>query len=112
MRKLHPEERQLLIGLSRGRSIENMVMSAVANAYVKDLPDGGMRSVQFVSQVKTSRRFGCEALEGTFMDEDGVPVSVSINLDQDGDLYKIDMFKADNSPLIRYPTPESVALSY
>ena len=111
MTKLHPEERQLLIGLSRGRSIENMVMSAVADAYVKDLRDGGLRSVRFVSQVKTSRRFGCEALERTFIDEDGVPVSVSINLDQDGELFELDMSKADSSPLIRYPIPESVALN-
>jgi len=35
-----------------------------------------------------------------------VPVSVGLYLDQFGDLFELDVWKVDSSPLIRYPHPD------
>jgi hypothetical protein len=43
-----------------------------------------------------------------YIDEDQIPVIISINLDQEGRLFEIDFWKVDFSPLKRYPTPEEL----
>ncbi|TFV94864.1 hypothetical protein E4M00_17060 [Leifsonia flava] len=49
------------------------------------------------------RRFGREVAELRFVDGDGVPISAALNVDSDGNLFELDMFKGDGSPLIRIP---------
>jgi len=80
----------------------------VSDALVEDMHDGGMGSVRFCNQRNSPREFGHEIAEVTFVDEDGTPCSVTLNLDQHGELFELDIWKADNSLLLRYPTPGSV----
>ncbi len=49
------------------------------------------------------RKFGRRASECQFTDEDGVEVLASLNLDQDGNLYELDIWKTDFGKLIRIP---------
>ncbi|WP_420885213.1 DUF6984 family protein, partial [Candidatus Symbiothrix dinenymphae] len=37
------------------------------------------------------------------VDEDGVDVIASLNIDDTGDLYELDIWKTDFSPLIKLP---------
>jgi hypothetical protein len=74
------------------------------NLLVRDLDDGGMGSLSFVlpSTVGKAQIFGSDAAEIRFLDEDDVVVYARINLDQDGELYELDVWKTDFSPLISY----------
>ncbi|MCW2411880.1 hypothetical protein M2345_001639 [Sphingobium sp. B8D3D] len=71
---------------------------------VEEMDDGGMGSLSFVSQ-KLERTYGGEAGSCGFYDEDGMQVRVGLILDQDGDLYELDLWKVDFSPLIKIPEP-------
>lgn len=102
-RPLRKEEKELIIGMIRGIPMENRIISDVEGATVRDMHDGGMGSLRFIKPDSRDRKFGCQIYEGAFSDSDGVPVSITINVDQYGELFELDIFKADNSPLIRYP---------
>lgn len=62
----------------------------------KDMDDGGMGSLR-IGRADPGRYFERELVEGWYLDDDDVPSSVSINLDQFGDLYEVDSWKVDFS---------------
>lgn len=72
--------------------------------------DGGMGSLKFVDIAKTKARLPTRVREATFLDVDGMSVSITLNVDQDGDLFELDVFKADGSRLKRFPSPGDVSL--
>lgn len=75
---------------------------------IRELLDGGMGSFQvFQRQVDHSilRTFGRRVSDYQFKDHDGVPVLVSLNLDSDGMLYEVDVWKTDYSPLLELKLP-------
>lgn len=73
---------------------------------VEDMSDGGMGSLKFL--VSNSPRMGFELSELAFHDVDGVYVSAALNLDPEGLLYELDIFKGDSSPLIAIPDREAL----
>jgi hypothetical protein len=66
---------------------------------VEEMNDGGMGSLLFVGA--PDRRFGRCIGEAEFDDADGVRVSVALNLDQRDELFELDLWKVDFSPLQR-----------
>jgi hypothetical protein len=70
------------------------------------MQDGGMGGIRFVRP--DIRRFGRELTEAQYLDSDGVLVIISINADDQGDLFELDFWKVDFSPLKQYPKPENV----
>ena len=66
---------------------------------VEEMSDGGMGSLLFAGSV--DRRFGECIGEAEFNDADGVLVSVALNVDQRGELFELDLWKVDFSPLQR-----------
>ena len=71
-----------------------------------DLRDGGMGSIRVIAGSDDApRRMGRELVTASYTDEDGVPVLISLNLDEGGGLFEIDIWKVDFSPLRRYPRP-------
>lgn len=105
VRELHSTERQL---------VEHMLAAARTNfrlpatAIVESLNDG-MGSLEFVSG-NSNRRFGGEIAVAEFNDADGVLVYATLLLDQHGDLFELEMWKVDFSPLQQWPTPESTTV--
>lgn len=69
------------------------------------MDDGGMGSLLLLPHgfVDKKRLFGGAISKYEFIDADGVEVLVALNLDQDGELFEIDSWKVDFSPLIRLP---------
>jgi hypothetical protein len=61
----------------------------------------GMGSLRFVGQ--NGRKFGSCVAETTFTDADGVLVSAALYLDQFGELFELDLWKVDFSPVQRIP---------
>lgn len=73
---------------------------------VKPLDDGNMGSLElFVNNdSESSRVFGRQVAECYFFDTDGVKVIASLNVDSSGNLYELDVWKTDFSPLIEIPS--------
>ena len=59
--------------------------------------------VRFFDIPSSGRRFGCEVSRLEFTDSDGVVVSVTLNLDQRGKLFEVDVWKTDFQPVIDVP---------
>jgi hypothetical protein len=109
LRSLREEEAVLIAKLVAGTPFEGSLLPQISGARVRDMPDGGMGSIKFHKRSE-KQRFGKAIAEGAFRDADGVPVSVTLNLDDSGDLFELDMFKADFSPLVRYPDLDDVEI--
>lgn len=77
---------------------------------VKELEDGGMGSLLLGPGLGSDeeRGFGRAAAEVQFQDDDGVGVIATLNLDKDGRLFELDIWKVDFSPLVRIP--DAIAL--
>ena len=76
---------------------------------VKELADGGMGSFQvFQNQVEPSgvRTFGKRVSEYQYNDRDGIPVLVSLNLDSEGRLFEVDVWKIHYSSVRDFKVPE------
>jgi uncharacterized protein DUF6984 len=105
-RPLTRAEYDVVAKLVRNAPHARKLLSQLDNAEVRDMPDGGMGSIHFWLPPSASkrRRLGKHIIaEGSFTDADGTPVSVVLDVDDHGHLYELDVFKADGSPLIRYP---------
>jgi hypothetical protein len=76
--------------------------------FAVDLRDGGMGSIRLTGEFDRPRKMGSELVTAHYIDEDQIPVIISINLDQEGRLFEIDFWKVDFSPLKRYPTPKEL----
>jgi hypothetical protein len=101
LRKLIPAEDSLVRYLLAHVDRKDLIDKLSSNCYVQDLPDGGMGSFRFEGEDK--RTFGSELVGGKFVDSDGVDVLVSIYLDQSGNLFELDSWKANFSPRISDP---------
>ena len=105
-RELRDDERAIIEKLVKNTPHERKVLEDLARLSVQDMPDGGMGSVKFRTKRSKKAVYGEQIAEGSFQDADGMPVSVTLALDDTGELFELDVFKADGSPLIRYPAPD------
>jgi hypothetical protein len=68
------------------------------------MEDGGMGSLYIVSERERSeRKLGRALAEITFSDIDGVDVLVTLNIDQFGEIFELDIWKTDFSKTIKLP---------
>ena len=72
---------------------------------VRSMDDGGMGSLYLFpnGELNTDRIFGDEVSDFQFTDEDGVEVIASLNVDDKGNLFELDVWKTDFSKLISIP---------
>jgi hypothetical protein len=75
---------------------------------VRDLSDGGMGSIEFLGMTSSARRHARCVAEADYMDADGIPVSIAVNVDQDGRLFELDIWKVDFGKLRSYPSPKTI----
>ena len=109
-RKLRKEEMDLITAMARHSPKSNDVLRSLSERLVEDMKDGGMGSLRFKGAENRDRRLGKKIAEAEFRDEDGIPVSAVLNLDDHGELFELDMWKVDFSALKRYPRPEELSL--
>lgn len=69
---------------------------------VTPMPDGGMGSLA-LAPFDIFRTLGASAAECHYHDLDGVPVSLALNLDQDGRPFEIDLWRVDFAPTLGWP---------
>ncbi len=104
LRKATPQEEQFIAFMiaRSGRKFaagwqESLMVSSidVGESGSLNLHPGGIR--------ESGRDFGDEISEFRFKDKDGVKVMASLNVDQNGRLYELDIWKEDFSDLIAFP---------
>ena len=69
------------------------------------MSDGGMGSLYIMSENKKreERRMNKSIIEKQFKDIDGVPILISLNIDKNGDLFELDIWRVDFKPLKSFP---------
>ena len=76
---------------------------------VEPMPDGGMGSLRIISNSMAEQRLRESVAECWFKDIDGVPVVASLNLDQNGQPFEVDVWKIDYSELQRWPQIDEIS---
>lgn len=109
-RPLRPAERELLERMLAASGSGAAVRPPLSSALVEDMNDGGMGSIRFLSSEDQVSRSAQVIAQGEYVDEDGVVVSIAINADQNGELFEIDFWKVDFSPLRRYPKASDIKI--
>ena len=111
-RHLSKKEKALLRKmLDSAGNLKDKFLNKIDSALVQEMNDGGMGSLRFIAQGEGTRRLGQVVSEAEFLDEDGVLVTVTLNLDQNGRLYELDIWKTDFSPLKKIPDSKKVVIS-
>src|SRR5947208_419392 len=101
LRPLRPEERALiehLLSLVQG-GLRYKIPQEVDN-----LGDTGI-------QLSSSGEHADDLVEADYKDTDGRDVLITLTTNQHDELYELDIWKADFSPLQRYPEPDKVKRS-
>ncbi|MDR1730047.1 MAG: hypothetical protein LBR52_05230 [Prevotellaceae bacterium] len=72
---------------------------------VRPMDDGGMGSLYLFPKGKIveGRVLGKQVSDFQFTDIDGIEVIASLNIDSDGNLFELDIWKTDFGKLISYP---------
>jgi hypothetical protein len=111
LRPLRDEELVVIKRMLAGTPFEEALVGQLSAIKVKDMSDGGMGSIKFhIGRSRSKLEYGKEISEAEFQDADGVPVSLSLSIDKAGDLFELDVWKVDFSPLIRYPDAKDVEI--
>jgi len=87
---------------------QDKFLNQLASLGVQEMSDGGMGGCICLSPAKTQdqRRFGRRIADLQFNDADGVAILASLNVDQDGDLYELDVWKTDFTPVRQLAPPK------
>jgi len=104
-RPLRDEELALILHLLDGTP-STTLRESLAGARVTDMNDGGMGSIRFIRP--EAHPIGELLAEAQYLDSDGVLVVIFLNDDKIGQLFELDLWKVDSSPLVCYPTPASL----
>lgn len=73
---------------------------------VTEMDDGGMGSLLLHDH--NDRRFRKDLIQAQYYDTDNTLVLVTLTEDDKQDLFELDMWKIDNSPLKEFPTPDKL----
>jgi hypothetical protein len=106
-RSLRPEEAALIRALLSGIYPPQTLESSLRSSRVSDMQDGGMGSIRFLGS--KSKTYGTVLVEAEYVDSDGVPVSITVNADKQGQLFELDFWKVNFARLKRYPNPSDVS---
>ena len=107
-RSLRAEDDTLIRSMLHAYKGGAALIQQVDGAMVEDMRDGGMGSLRFSSNVP--RSLGTAVAEADYVDSDGVPVSIVVNVDQQGLLFELDIWKVNFLPLECYPSPERITI--
>jgi len=104
-RKANTGEQRLLDALVNRATTLTLSPNWKDALLVQTMDDGGMGSILLFPNGWSERKrlLGSVASKLEFRDEDGVDVLVSLNVDKEGELFEVDVWKVDFSPLIRIP---------
>jgi len=99
-----PQEKRLLDFLVKKAKID-LPFNWKDNLLVQPMEDGNMGSLYLFpnGSTKGNRFCGRIVSEYQFTDEDGIEVIASLYIDDSGNLFELDIWKTDFSPLTKLP---------
>ena len=108
-RNLTPKELDITTALiDAGDPKWHSLKDTLPAALVSEMNDGEMGSLKFIKESDKDRKLGHVINEAEYIDDDGVTVSIALNLDEDSDLYELDIWKVDFSKLINLPNKDDL----
>jgi hypothetical protein len=102
VRRLRPAEHRIIAVMLARADRLTPLRHRLDNAWVYEMDDGGMGSLRFI-RPDGAPGLGDYIGPAAFTDSDGVEAFVWVNLDKRGDLFELDVWKTDGSPLVAYP---------
>lgn len=105
VRSLRPQERALLTAMLKDKPHGARILDRLDAYKVVDMEDDGTGSVRVIPSTDTKQLYAGAIATAEFADVDGVPLLVSVHMDESGELFEIDIWKVDYSPLKKYPSP-------
>lgn len=99
------DERRLLLELARIAHIDGPE-SWLDALQVREMKDGGMGSLELAVAARNAARSGGVVISKAsvqFADEDGAQVVATLNANEDGVPFELDVWKTDFTPLKRIP---------
>lgn len=99
------QEEKLLDHLIHLASLISLTSDWKEKLVVELMDDGGMDSLRLFPNgpIKENRVFGKQVSEYQFLDKDGIPVIASLNVDDMGNLFELDIWKTNYSALQQLP---------
>ena len=112
LRSLSIQERALIDALLAAKPEAKHLIGHLDDLAIIPMKDGGMGSLLLVPKGlgDASRQLGQRLVLGEFTDADGVPVSVALNVDKQGQLYELDLWKVNFARLVRLPDPTDLRI--
>jgi hypothetical protein len=108
IRKIETSERAAVEYLVKQASLQ-FPLDWAENLFVQKMNDERMGSFlifQNQADFEAKRKFGKQASEYQFVDDDGIPVLVTLNLDQQDKLFEVDVWKTNYKPVINFKVPD------
>ena len=105
MRLLKKEEHDLIVYLLRNNPNFESFLQELPSLTVEEMNDGGMGSLRFLYKDGKKSIFKDEVAIINIRDMVGVSVRYALNMDMEGNIYELDVFKGDFSKLKKFPTP-------
>ena len=103
-RKLNENEKLLLKGLiERSEKSNHHLLNKLETIEVENFFDNDTRGFVIFDHDEEDRQTGKCIANVEYKDEDGVIVSIELNLDKSGNLYELDIWKVDDTLLIKWP---------
>ena len=109
MRKLREDERDFLAAMIASRPTHARLASELRERYIEEMR-GGMGGFRFVAEDGERPLLGHVLAEADFDDQDGIPVTVTLNLDNRDRLYELEVWKGDFSSVKRFPEPKGIPM--
>ncbi len=103
VRKLKQDEVALITWMIKNTVEGPNIIRELDKISVEEMDDGGMGSLKVVVNGEDRRIYSRDLAKADLWDMDKVPLFLSVNLDTDGNFFELDIFKADNSPLKKFP---------
>ena len=101
---MRPDEQALLEFLLARADEGSFVPANLETLEVVPMNDGGMGSLLLIPcGVGQPRRYRADVALERFLDSDGIPIFVSLFVDEQKCLFEIDICKGDLSPVVQFP---------
>lgn len=105
-RLLRKKEINLIKWVIKNAPEASKIIPELPTVLVEEMEDGGMGSLRVLSEKE--RFYSRDIGEIEMLDEDGITLIISVNVDNNGELFELDIWKVDFSALIKFPIVPSI----
>jgi hypothetical protein len=112
-RLISSDEKGVITALLMGKGAPPHLMKSLDDLLVVEMSDGRMGSLSLRPKNRqgAAAAFGQQLALGEFNDSDDVLVSLALNLDTDGNLFELDVWKVNFTPLLKWPNPNDIRIT-